>query len=113
MAVTSSCRVYNPAVALGSLGCAGGRLGCRSAGARCCQRPDAGVSRTLRYPRGGSLGHHRVHPHGAGTQAPGAGGGAQGLFLCLRSGKRMGRRPRHPPTSTTGCVPQPAKGLND
>lgn len=56
MAVTSSRRVYNPAMVLGSLGCAGGRLGCRSAGAWCCQHPDAGVSHTPRYPWGGLSG---------------------------------------------------------
>lgn len=99
MAVTLSERVYNPAPALGSLGRAGGRLssrGCRSAGARCCQRPDAGVSHTLRYPWD-CLDHRNVHPHGEGAPAPRAGGGAQGLFLCLRSGKRRDRCPRHPP----------------
>lgn len=104
MAVTSSERVYNPAAALGSLGRAGGRLGsrdCRSAGTRCCQHPDARVFRMLRSPRG-CWDHHHMHPHGEE---------AQGLFLCLRSGKQMDRCPRHPPA--TSRVTQSAKELND
>lgn len=66
MAVTLSERVYNPAAALGSLSRAGGRLGsrgCRSSGARCCQRSDARVSHTLQYPRG-CPDHRHVHPYG-------------------------------------------------